>query len=477
MDDVSFDIHSRDADFAAREALGAFRTLKTQVEGAGLKLNTDKTGFLTSSKEAARAVKALLQEGDPEHYDVLRDLGVDSTAGRKRRVQQVKKRFLKGKGRVGILHRLRLAKGIRYRLHKGAVHPVMSWGAQANGLAPQRRQQLRVLAARGLKLQRSGSTDVVFDMHPSQPDPGNSIILQHMHTIWKVLHSFNESKQHLFWTSWNTALGALQKVRYRWQVVSGPLQALQAYLMDLDFDISEGRHWKRTGYGGIPDCHLALEDPWPILHQKILQEFRWQRLLHLTRYEGCHDIERPLDWMISHHIQRTTSDQLATGLQAFHQGTLHGVNGHCPLCGVELTFQHLLWECSFWKGRVKDLSDEWKSRLAAGMDPELWQRGFVQSIFYEPEEGSATLEGTGLWKDLGHLRIGQGHICSIAVAQTCGDKRHICVCHLCTPHLIEETSSLDHRHLPGASHQEKGLVLCFETFGLTCCQKNTGCAL
>ena len=75
VDDVSFDIHSRDADFAAREALGAFRTLKTQVEGAGLKLNTDKTGFLTSSKEAARAVKALLQEGDPEHYDVLRDLG------------------------------------------------------------------------------------------------------------------------------------------------------------------------------------------------------------------------------------------------------------------------------------------------------------------------------------------------------------------------------------------------------------------
>lgn len=127
----SFDIHSRDADFAAREALGAFRTLKYQMEEAGLKLNTDKTGFLTSSREAGRALKALLQEGDPEHYDVLHDLGVDSTAGRKRRVAQVKKRFLKGRGRVGILHRLRLSKDIRYRLHKGA-------GAQANGLAPQR---------------------------------------------------------------------------------------------------------------------------------------------------------------------------------------------------------------------------------------------------------------------------------------------------------------------------------------------------
>ena len=136
---------------------------------------------------------------------------------------QVKKRFLKGRGRVGILHRLRLSNGIKYRLQKGAIHPVMTWGAQANGLAPQQRQHLRVLAARGLRLQRTGSVDTVFDMHPAQPDPGDSIILQHLHTIWKVFHSFNESKQHLFWTSWNTALGALQRVRYRWQVVSGPL--------------------------------------------------------------------------------------------------------------------------------------------------------------------------------------------------------------------------------------------------------------
>ena len=200
--------------------------------------------------------------------------------------------------------------------------------------------------------------------------------------------------------------------------------ALQAYLLDLDFDISNAHQWKRSGYGGIPDCVLSLTDPWPMLHHKLLKEFWWQRLLRLTRYEGCHDMERPLDWMISLHIQRSTSEQLATGLRAFHQGTLHGQTGHCPLCGVELTFTHLIWQCSFWKGRVKDLSPEWSSRLAAGTDPELWQRGFVQSIFYEPEEGQATFEGTGLWKDLGPLRLDKGHICSIAVAPTCGDKRH-----------------------------------------------------
>lgn len=238
VDDVSFDIHNRDADFAAREAIGALRTLEK-----------------------------------PSKLYCKKGLGVDSTAGRKRRVTQVKKRFLKGRGRVGIMHRLRISTGVRYRLHKGAVHPVMSWGAQ----------ELRVLAGRGLKLQRSGSVDVVYDMYSGQPDPGDSIILQHLRTIWKA-----------FW-SWNTAL---QAARYLWQV-SGPLQALQAYLLGLDFGVSNGRQWKRTGYGGIPDCIISLQDPWPILHHKLQNEFRWQRLLRLTRYEGCNDMERQLDWMIS----------------------------------------------------------------------------------------------------------------------------------------------------------------------------------
>ena len=91
---------------------------------------------------------------------------------------------------------------------------------------------------------------------------------------------------------------------------------------------------------------------------------------------------------------------------------------------MDLTFVHLLWECTFWKGRTKALPEEWISRLNFGTDPELWQRGFVQSLFYEPEEGLATIEGTGLWKDLGFLKADKGLICSIAVAPTCGDRRH-----------------------------------------------------
>ena len=141
----------------------------------------------------------------------------------------------------------------------------------------------------------------------------SSIILQHIHTVWRVLHSFDASAQHLFWISWNGALDQLQKAKYRWQVVTGPLQALQAYLLDYDFDISNGKEWKRVGYGGIPDCIISLEALWPEIQHKLIEEFQWQRLLRLTRYTGCQDIERKLDWTVSKTLQKTTSDRIATG--------------------------------------------------------------------------------------------------------------------------------------------------------------------
>ena len=261
VDDISYGIKGSDPDYVAREAVLAFRTLKRHLEQAGLKINSDKTGFITSSKEAARALDNNLQPGETQHHNVLRDLGIDATNSRRRRITQIKKRYLKGRGRAGIMMCLKLNPSAKYRLHRGAIHPVMPWGAQATGLAPQRRQQIRVMAARGLRLQRSGSVDVVFDMHPNEPDPGDSIILQHIHTVWKVFHAFDESAQHLFWICWNSALDILLKAKYRWQVVTGPLQALQAYLLDYDFDISNGKLWKRTGYGGIPDCWLAGNSP------------------------------------------------------------------------------------------------------------------------------------------------------------------------------------------------------------------------
>ena len=54
VDDVSYDIQGRDPAYVAREALLAFRTLRAELEAASLRINTDKTGFITSTKEVSK---------------------------------------------------------------------------------------------------------------------------------------------------------------------------------------------------------------------------------------------------------------------------------------------------------------------------------------------------------------------------------------------------------------------------------------
>lgn len=91
-----------------------------------------------------------------------------------------------------------------------------------------------------------------------------------------------------------------------------------------------------------------------------------------------------------------STERFNTAVRAFHQGTFHGQEGKCPLCGVELTFIHLPWECTFWDGKVPALPAQWVERLKAGTEPELWNRGMTQSIFYIPDGGMATFNGEGL---------------------------------------------------------------------------------
>ena len=85
---------------------------------------------------------------------------------------------------------------------------------------------------------------------------------------------------------------------------------------------------------------------------------------------------------------------------------------------------YLLWQCSFWKGRVKDIPAQWHERLQAGTDPELWNRGMTQSLFYLPDGGMATFTGEGLWTDLETLPVTAGQAFSVAIAPTCRDPRH-----------------------------------------------------
>ena len=94
IDDIGVDLEHASATVVAQDALVCFRRAKAVLETSGLKISIKKTGFLALSKEGRRA----LSEGrptDPQIHETMRDLGLDCTLARVRRVKIQRFRLVK----------------------------------------------------------------------------------------------------------------------------------------------------------------------------------------------------------------------------------------------------------------------------------------------------------------------------------------------------------------------------------------------
>ena len=123
VDDISVDFTGSDANVVSREALDGYEELKQGLE--------------------------------PEVHELLKDLGLDSSGGRRRRIGAQQKRLLKGRGRQAKLLHLKLrSRPVRIRIWKTSVHAAAGYGLEAQGIAPQRLRTLRHQLARHGGLQR-----------------------------------------------------------------------------------------------------------------------------------------------------------------------------------------------------------------------------------------------------------------------------------------------------------------------------------
>lgn len=123
---------------AVRIAIQAYNYIKELLEEDNLKLSVKKTGFIISNVQANRLLQQQLPSNGPKVHDVMKDLGVDCTAGRLRRIQTMRSRRSKASKNLKIPQR-----AIRLKLYKGGVQAGISWGHQAMGMAPQTRLRLR----------------------------------------------------------------------------------------------------------------------------------------------------------------------------------------------------------------------------------------------------------------------------------------------------------------------------------------------
>ena len=171
IDDLSFDVVDRDPANAVRIAIAAFNYIKALLEKDNLVISEKKTGFIASNTAKKLLVEQLPQAG-PKVHDVMRDLCVDCTGSRLRRIQTMRSRRFRAQKKTKKLQVLKIPqRSIRLRLYKGSILAGISWGHEAMGLAPQHRARLRATMGRQMGLQRTGNLDIVFDMQPGHQDP------------------------------------------------------------------------------------------------------------------------------------------------------------------------------------------------------------------------------------------------------------------------------------------------------------------
>ena len=90
--------------------------------------------FIATDKATDHAPRSMLTEQEPPVSTVMRDLGIDHQAARRRRIPVLRQRFQKATQRKIKLRSLKTpALKIRRRLHKGGIQPVALWGVEAQG--------------------------------------------------------------------------------------------------------------------------------------------------------------------------------------------------------------------------------------------------------------------------------------------------------------------------------------------------------
>ena len=120
---------------AARIAIQAYEFVKGELGKDQLKVSEQKTGFIVSNATAKKILNDQLHTGGPRVHDVMRDLGIDCTAGRLRRAQTMKARRRKAGRKTAKLDTLKIpTRAIKLKLYKGSIIAGISWGHQAMGL-------------------------------------------------------------------------------------------------------------------------------------------------------------------------------------------------------------------------------------------------------------------------------------------------------------------------------------------------------
>lgn len=297
IDDFSFDAVDRNPQNAAYIAIQAYEIVKGELEKDNLKVPEQKIGFIVLNATAKKILNDQLQTGGPRMHDMMRDLGIDCTAGSLRRLQTMKVRRRRAGRKTVKLAPLKIPnRAIKFKLYKDSIIAGINWGHQAMGLTPQNRRRIRATMGRQMGLQKTGNLDIMFDMNPKHRDPDFAAFEDQV----KVYHKFHGNwpealAKDLLNKAWQLQKEKLQNAQYPWQHAKGPIDALQCYLMERSWNIDRHDKWTKPGHNGEPDFKINMNVAWFFIHKEFERARKWETVMKLNKRTLLQEVQQPLD--------------------------------------------------------------------------------------------------------------------------------------------------------------------------------------
>ena len=408
VDDIGYDTHGGNPIQVAKQAVEAYRNLHERLVHLGLKVNAKKTAFLATDKATDKALKEILQPHQPQVATVMRDLGIDHQAARRRRIPVMKQRFIKADQRKLKLRSLKIpALKVRLRLHRGGIQRVALWGIEAQGLAPRYRTTLRAALATQLGHHHGGALDATYDIHSNKyMDPGDQVVIHHIKALHTLYHAWPPEQMAHLEQAWSTVHQHLSTKAHPWYTVKGPLAATIACLREWNWQVNNLHHWTRPATDFMTENEIHIQQPWWKLEQALIHEATAQRTQRLAHRPHHQHLLAGLDWRVYRKMVRTLpQDHRTYLLKTWIQGATHyrdqGKPKLCPLCGVPGTPKRIVWLCKWHQGRGhKPMPAEWANRITTHDEEPLWNSGWIPLEPQEQRQIQHPYHGHGNWQGL-----------------------------------------------------------------------------
>ncbi|CAE7835037.1 unnamed protein product [Symbiodinium sp. CCMP2592] len=346
LDDVSLDVVGSDPVEVASAALQAYRVLHASLGLEGLEVETTKTKFVAGTVRARAALQQLRRPGEPDTADLVKDLGLDCAAGRRRRITTAQKRFRTGIGRVRHMRRLRIRRRwVRGRLLQASALKAGLYGHQAVGVAPKRLKVLRSAVAREAGRFEHGSADVILDLMSHRAvDPHQLVVVEQLQALGRLASSASPETLRLLTRTWASSWSRQASATHGWKIVNGPVSALIQYLLDLRVSAPTPEVWTHRE----ATFHFRFREPGAVFEasaflRQVIQLERWSRIGAVSTAAGA---ALGIDWTVPRRLLASSRTKpWRHGLRAVFQGALlHSGNGgkeRCKFCGAPNTLHHV----------------------------------------------------------------------------------------------------------------------------------------